>query len=406
MSVGERVTYRSVLANREFAALFVSQGLSTLGDQLARIAVAILVFERTGSDFAATFTFAISYLTYLVGGPVLSAVSDRRPKIAVMIFCDLARAPVMLLLCLPDQPVWSLLLGLTVVGVLAPPFDSARSSIQPDLLGPEAYPVGNALINVVLQLGQVLGFLAGGVMVAFVSARGALGLDAATFFISAGLLLAVIRHRPAAQHPESRGGLLADTAAGFRLVARAPDLRRFLTLSIVASMGLVAGEGLAVPVAAELGRGSVVAGVLTAALPAGFVVGSLVVARLPEEARLRLLFPLTFCCLVPLAASPLADDPAVLGTMWFVAGLGSSLNLIASSAYVQACPPEFRARAYGVAVSALFGCQGLVLLGAGSLAEATHPRVAITFVTGAMLALVSVLPGTRIAPQGNLRLSR
>jgi MFS family permease len=403
VAAGERVTYRAVLRNREFAALIFSQGLSTLGDQLARIAVAILVFERTGSDLAASATFAISYLTYLLGGPVLSAISDRRPRVTVMVVCDLIRAPVMLVLCFPHQPLWTIFLGLTVVGAFAPPFDSARSAIQPDILKGEAYSVGNALMNVVLQLGQVLGFVAGGAMVAFVSVRGALAVDAATFFISAGALLAFVRHRAAAQQKASRAGLLSDTAAGFRLVRRSSDLLRFLGLSIIASLGLVAGEGLAVPVSAELGRGSLLAGILTAALPAGFVIGGLLVVRLPVERRLDLLFPLALLCLVPLALSPLVREAGVLVALWFLAGLGSSLNLIASAAYVQACPAEFRSRAYGVAVSALFGCQGLVLLAAGVLAEQTGPRTAVALVALPLALIVAVMPGLRSAPQENLQ---
>jgi hypothetical protein len=38
--------------------MFVSDGLSTIGDQVARIAVALLVLERSGSTLAATATYA------------------------------------------------------------------------------------------------------------------------------------------------------------------------------------------------------------------------------------------------------------------------------------------------------------------------------------------------------------
>ena len=42
-------TYRSVFAVREYRPLFGSYVLSTIGDELARIALTVLVFQRTGS---------------------------------------------------------------------------------------------------------------------------------------------------------------------------------------------------------------------------------------------------------------------------------------------------------------------------------------------------------------------
>ena len=53
-------SYRQALSNREFAALFVARMLSDWGDQLARVAIATLVLNRSGSALLAAATFAIS----------------------------------------------------------------------------------------------------------------------------------------------------------------------------------------------------------------------------------------------------------------------------------------------------------------------------------------------------------
>jgi MFS family permease len=171
-TTSERVRYRAVLANREFAALYGAQCLSLLGDQLARIAIAILVFQRTDSPLAASSTYAVSYLTYLFGGPLLAGLADRYPRLVVMVCCDLVRAPLVLLLCIEGLPMW-LVFGLVgLLGGLAPAFDSARSALQPDVLRGESYVVGNALLNVTMQVSQVIGFVLGGTVVALTSVRG------------------------------------------------------------------------------------------------------------------------------------------------------------------------------------------------------------------------------------------
>lgn len=388
MSDGERVRYRTVLANREFASLVVGQTLSTLGDQLARIAIAVLVFSRTSSPLAASATYGVSYASYLVGGPVLSSLSDRWPRLRVMVACDLLRAPLVLLLCVQSLPLAAVFVVVGLIGTLGPPFDSARGAVQPDLLPGEAYVTGSALINVLVQSAQVVGFAAGGALVAELSARGALALDAATFVISAGLLLAFLQARPAAMLPEQSRGLLADSAEGLRLVASNHYLRCLLLVALLGSALLIAPEGLAVPIAADLGRGPVTAGLLTASIPAGFVVGGFAVLRLPTGTRIRLLPWLVLIGGVPLLLTPATRSPWVIGLLWMLSGAAGSVNLVASSAFMQACPREFRARAYGVAGTLLNAVQGVVLLLSGATAAATGGRESVALFALASLALL------------------
>src|SRR5438477_4773422 len=59
-----RVTFGDVLANREFRAMFAAQALSVVGDQLARIAVAILVFQRSHSALLTGVSYGISYAVF------------------------------------------------------------------------------------------------------------------------------------------------------------------------------------------------------------------------------------------------------------------------------------------------------------------------------------------------------
>lgn len=382
---GERVTYTAVLRNREFAALLVSQGLSVAGDQLARIAVAVLVFDRTGSAFTASATYAVSYLTYLVGGPWLSAISDRRPRLAVMVTADLLRVPLVLVLCVSDLPLWALFVVLGLVGALAPPFDSARGALQPDLLEGDEYVLGNGLMQIVSQLAQVLGFGLGGLLVSTTSARSALVMDAATFLLSAGILLANLRVRPAAQAPGNRGSLRSDTRDGARVVRKDRVLRRLLFFAVLGSTAVIAPEGLAVPVAHALGHGALAAGILTASIPLGFLAASSFLIRLPSERRMALLPWLTVLACVPLLVTPLVSSVAGVAALWVLAGAGGSVNIIASAAFMQACPREYRSRAYGLAVTSLYAAQGAALLVAGSLTGPLGSRGSVAALAGLCL---------------------
>src|SRR5918992_385903 len=69
----EQATYREVFAIGEFRTLWLAQALSYIGDQLAQVALAILVYHRTGSPLLTAVTYALTYLPPIVGGPVPSA---------------------------------------------------------------------------------------------------------------------------------------------------------------------------------------------------------------------------------------------------------------------------------------------------------------------------------------------
>jgi MFS family permease len=403
--VEERVRYRTVLAHREFRALFAAQTLSLLGDQLARIALAILVYRRTGSSLAASGTYAVSYLSYLIGGPLLSGMADRYPRLAVMVGCDLLRVPVVLALCRTSLPLWLVFVLIAVLGALGPPFDSARSALQPDVLDGEAYVVGNTLMNVCGQISQILGFVIGGAVVALTSVRGALALDAATFLVSAGALLNGVRRRPAAQ--KAAGSFLRDATEGMRLVATSPRLRVLLQFAVLASVSVTATEGLAVSVADGVGGGALSAGLLTATIPAGFLLGSGVVLRTPSERREQMLPWLVLLSTAPLLATPFLSSLAPLLVVWTVAGAGATVNLVAGPAFVQACPPAFRGRAYGVASSSLMATQGVGLLLGGWLGTLVDPRRALALVATAMLALALLtMRRSEISAQGIRRTVR
>lgn len=390
------MTYRQVLAVREFRAIAVSQGLSILGDQVARIAVALLVYARSHSALATAATYACSYLPGLLGGPLLSALADRYRRRTIMAVCDVARTILVLLLVLPHVPLLAVFVVLVLVELMAPPFNAARAGTLPDVLPGEQYVVGNAVLNVVFQGAQVLGFVAGGLLVATVSTRGALAVDAATFAVSTLTVLLGVHARPAAQDAASRGSLLADTAAGVRAVRSEPLLVRLLVLAVLGVAAGIAPEGLAVPVASALHHGEIAAGVLTACVPAGFLLGSIAVLRVPAERRVRLLPRLVALSCVPLLLTPLVHSLPVVVLLWLLAGTGTAVQLIASAAYVQACPAEIRSRAYGLAGTVLVGVQGLALLVSGALSEALGAAGAVA---GLALVVLLLLPlavrGTR-----------
>ena len=209
-AVQRRVTFRDVLGDREFRALFVAQAMSVVGDQLARIAVAVLIFSRSHSPLLTAASFGVSYLPWVIGGPLLAGYADRLRRRNVMIFCDLTRAVLVTALAVHGLPTAALLLLVVAVALLEPPFSASRASMLPDVVGEgERYAIASTLSNTTNSLGVVLGFAMGGALVAGIGVRATILLDTVTFLVSAALLELYVKDRPpgaAERGPRTSGG--------------------------------------------------------------------------------------------------------------------------------------------------------------------------------------------------------
>ncbi|GAA0624694.1 MFS transporter [Kribbella sandramycini] len=374
----ERARWRDVFGHAEFRALFVAGVLSVAGDQFARVALSVLVFERTESAGLTALTYALTYLPDLLFGPLLAGFADRYPRRAVMIITDLARAVLVAGMAIEGLPllvVIALLLGLQAFGS---PFNAARAATLPAVLPGDHYVLGKAANDMVVQFSQVLGFGTGGVIVVAIGTSGGLLLDSATFLLSAALIAIGVRRRPTPERgtDEPRPGYFKDLSAGLSLVARTPKLRSLVVLATIAGF-YVTVEGLAVPYAHEIDGGPTAAGLLLAASPAGAVVGMWLITLWPPERRMRLLGPLAALACAPLVLCFLAPGllPTVL--LWAISGMASAYHLPTSAAFVQAVPDAQRGQAFGVASTALKSSQGLGILLAGLMADSASPSVAL-----------------------------
>ena len=396
-----QATFREVFAVAEFRPLFGTFLLSTAGDELARVALTVLVYQRTESPLLSALTFAIGYLPWLLGGPLLSTIADRFPRHRVLIATDLARAVLLAVMAVPGMPLPVMLGLLFLVSVGAPPFESARSALMADVLEGDRYAVATSLTTITLQLAQVMGFLAAGALVAALSPSTALLIDAATFAVSALWLWARLRPRPAPTAVAGDGprSMWRDTGDGLRLMRRSPRLLAIVGVLWVTTLFALAAEGVAAPWTDELGQNATALGVLLAANPLGVTIGGLVIARLvPPHRRDRLVVPLVVLSLAPVLVAGLAAVILGPGTptfvlvvgLLFLSGLGAAWSIPLNVAFVQAVPSAYRGRAFGVAVSGLYGVQGLGAIAAGLAAEGLSAGGAVALSGG--LGLVAVAP--------------
>jgi MFS family permease len=388
-----KITFSDVFAVAEFRALWLAQLLSVAGDQLARVALTVLVYDKTRSALLAAITFVVSIVPTFVGGVTLAWLADRYPRRRVMIACDLARAVLVLVMASPGMPLAAMVALLFVVTFAGAPFTSARAALYPDVLTGDSYALGTAVTLTTNQFAQVIGFAAGGTIVGFVGTRPSLALDAVTFVASALIIRAWVRMRPAPitnAHGHSQPSRLAGVVAGTRLVFSTRVLRTTMLFGWLAAF-YNAPEGVVTPLARVLGGGAAAVGVILAAPALGETTGALIFSRfVPAPTRLRSMGPLAVASSAILVLFFWQPDLYVSLLILFASGLCAAYQIAANSAFVSAVPQEQRGQAFGLAQGGMSLGQGVVMVLAGAAADHHSPAlvIAVCGVAGVVVALV------------------
>ena len=393
--VSKRATFGSVFAVGEFRALWSAELLSVAGDQLARVALSVLVYGRTHSAALTGLTYALTFVPSLAGGVFLAGLADRFPRRDIMVVIDLARMALIALAALPGTPL--VVLGALVAGVslVNAPFKAAQLALLPDVLGADRYVLGMALRTITNQSAQLAGFAGGGLLVAAVDPHIGLALDAVTFGASAVVIWLGVDRRAAPaidSTPAVNKSPLASSATAVRFIAANRALRSLIVMSWLTGLFIVY-EGLAAPYAMPLG-GNAAVGVVLASDPLGAMVGAFVWGRfVPRELGARLVGVVTLLAGVPLIGCLFRPGLAVSTVLFATAGaLGTAALMQSTASFVELLPHSGRAQALGLSNSGLTTVMGLSPFAAGAVAD--HLDTATTI---GLVGVVGTLIGAGVA---------
>jgi MFS family permease len=396
-----RATFRDVFAVREFRALWFSEILSVAGDRLALVALTLLVFDRTNSPLLAAVVYAVGYLPWVIGGLFLADLADRYPRRSVMVVCDAVRAVLVAVMAVPGVPLGVLVALLFAATMFAPPFESARAAITPDILQGERYVLGTAVIQTTYYVAQFIGAVAGGVAVAFIGVRNALVVNAVTFVLS-GLLVGLgTRRRPAAARPETvQPSPLTRMRQGFRLVFGDRALSTLLLLGWLVVFYTIP-EGIAAPYTKSLGGGPIATGLVLASTVFSTSIAIPLFTRFvrPRQ-RINWMGPLAVLTCGMLVLTALRPGFAASLVIFSLSAACGVYQIAANTAFVIRVPNERRAQAFGIANMGVIVGQGAAFVAAGAAAEVVTPAtvIAIGGGIGAVAAFVLTLRWRRVSP--------
>jgi MFS family permease len=216
--------------DRAFVVFWSARTLSYLGTGITNVILPLLVYQRTGSPLAVALVSGTEAVPYLAVGLLAGAIADRLNRRKIMVTCDVSCA-----LLLGSGPAAAALHLLTTVQVFAIAvgvntafvwFDAANFGALPALVDRAQLPNATSLVGsggtVAFLLGPTVGAAATGIM----APSYVLGLDGATYAMSALLLSSIRRPFQRSVPPATeRKRLRADIADGLRFLWGEPVLR-------------------------------------------------------------------------------------------------------------------------------------------------------------------------------------
>jgi Major Facilitator Superfamily len=382
---------RSLLGHRDFRLLFLGQGLSTIGDRIVFVALALYVTDiGTPSDVGVVLAcHAVPLVGFLLIGGVWA---DRLPRHLVVVTTDLIRfglhALLAVLIFSGAVEIWHIAVIEAAFGTAEAFYRPAYTGLVPQTVPEDEIQPAKAAFGTLETVAEFLGPALATVLVLGVGPGLAFAIDAATFLVSAALLVR-LRPRPRGEAVE-RTTVLRELRDGWTEVRS-----RAWVWAIIgaASLGLLVGYGpwmtLGPTVSIEHYDTRAVYGILVSAMGAGTVVGALIGFRWrprhPMRAGVLLCLPWT----VASGLFALGLPVGVLVVLFVAAGTGIALfGIWWETALAERIPPHTLSR---VTAYDWMGSLALLPIGyvlAGPLGEALGAVEVVA--VGSALALTAL----------------
>jgi len=334
-------------SNRPFAALALARVVSLTGDSLSLVALMLYTARSAGEAFAVALLLLVGDFAPSLLSPLAGALSDRFDLRRVMIASELVQGGLIaaIALTLPPLPVLLVLVGFRAAAGQV--FLPASRSAVPALVADADLPAANSLVGFGANAGEALGPLTAAALVGVLGVPGVLLVDAASFAVSALLLLVLPALRPAAEAHEP---LLRSARAGLRFL-RSPGPVRVIVLGFCAVVACNGVDDVALVFLARdtFHAGDAAVALLLAAagigLFAGYALLAATSARLPMAVLLIAGFAVSS---VGNLLTGLAWAVAAAFTVQTVRGLGiAAMDVATSTLLPRLVPPDMLGRAFG-----------------------------------------------------------
>ncbi len=332
-----------VLRIRNFALLWVAQLVSVIGDWVLTAALLVFVYKLTGEKVIVGKMIIFETLPILLFGYPAGMISDCLNRRKVMIFSDLARAALVMLLVFVRTPnqVWIVYAVAFSCSVFSLLFRPARTASIPNIVPKELLVTANSAATFNETIGMLIGPVIGGAL-GYSFVRTAYVLDSATFLFSAIILMFAVIPQEKSVVPKHLREIGMEAVDGISFVIRNPALRSLLFIIGLVAVAFGACNVLEVIFAMDdLGLTGGEFGLLLSAAAMGMFVGSLIAGSIGQRSSPSVLLSMgVFGFGIAMVWFSQTHNFYTALIALLILGACNAFTLIGSSTLFQICTPN------------------------------------------------------------------
>jgi MFS family permease len=383
---------RPFRASRDYRLITAGVVITGLGTQASIVALPYQMYVITHEPVLVGLLGVAELVPMVVASLFGGAMADRYDRRLMLLACQLALVAVAGALAaaafLGTPPVWLLYVlagGLAGAGQLE---RVARSSIVPNLVGPEHLRAALSNTFGLAQLTMVVGPALGGLLIAAFDVQAAYTVDAVS---CAGMAVAAFAMSP--QPPlgvEEHEPVLRSIVSGLRFVRGDRALVGSFAIDLLAMTFGMPRALFPVMAVSLYHAGAAGTGVLYAAVAAGATVAAITTGWLGRARYLgRIVIGAVTVWGVAIAAAGVMPSLALAALLLAVAGVADSVSAVCRNTIVQTLTPDhMRGRMSSVYMLVVAGGPRLGDVEAGSVASLTSTRFSV--VSGGLACLAGV----------------
>lgn len=305
--------------------LLAAAGISFYGDWLTTVALVVLLFRLTHSPIGPAVYMLARVAPRLIGPFPGGALADRYGPARIAASCAVIQAVLTasIVVFAASRLIWPIFLVVALAQFLSSAAQPCYAAMVPRVTGAAGLGRIQGALAALNSSSIMISPAIGALVLNFTAPELLIGIDAATFLVSAALVVTLSRVDNTAAAPALSFGRIA---AGVPIVLHDPMLRLLAAAYVSNAAAVTTLQAVLVVAAASRFGQDTVVGWLYASVGAGALLGTLpVLRRTPAKVAVQSIVLGTALELVPLAAFAFVTVLPLAMALLFVSGAGATL---------------------------------------------------------------------------------
>ena len=214
--------YVSNKSFKKFLIIWFGEFVSSIGSGLTAFALAVYVFQMTGTATSVSLVMLFSFLPSILLSPVAGVLADRFDRRLMMIIGDSLSALgllfIFLIMATGEIALWQICLGVTISSIFIALLEPSYKATITDLLTEEQFSKASGLVQLAASSKYLFSPIIAGFLLTVTNTETILIIDISTFFVTVFTVIFVKRNLRVMKKKQEKQNFLKSLVEGWYAV--------------------------------------------------------------------------------------------------------------------------------------------------------------------------------------------